>query len=437
VEEVPKTMKAAILGSSSRAAMVSAVLLVISGVAVASDPEGSIGPDVVVFELPSTTDWGATGGIRAYSVGTTSCNRGDEPLDWISSTNEHPVIAQNLYRVTLPDAGPPVEHGKIEMLGISWLKHGFVSINTTSTGCGSCPGNPPGSQLGVGCTDPYSSGLNGSQSRLGPRSEVDAFTGYFLYPHPYPSGDPTIAGRLQVKEGDLIEDPASYRYFVEGQYIAPDDAAWGNGLNNVSFREALLNGTALTTTGATEEGRAGIYAWQDLDPTVTIREVMVPGEGLFIVAYKVGDNGDGTWRYQYSVFNLNSHLSGRSFSVPIFGDSVITNVEFRDVGYHSGEPYDNTDWMFNADLSAGTATWSSVEYPASPENANALRWSTMYTFGFDADSPPQAALATLELFRSGGPPSVTVAVDAPAATVTLFADGFESGDTGAWSRVEP
>jgi hypothetical protein len=32
---------------------------------------------------------------------------------------------------------------------------------------------------------------------------------------------------------------------------------------------------------------------------------------------------------------------------------------------------------------------------------------------------------------------VTVAVDAPAATVTLFADGFESGDTGAWSRVEP
>ncbi len=65
-----------------------------------------------------------------------------------------------------------------------------------------------------------------------------------------------------------------------------------------------------------------IYAWQELDPAVTIREVLVPNEGLFIVGYKVGDNGDGTWHYEYAVFNLNSDLSGRSFSVPILTDSV-------------------------------------------------------------------------------------------------------------------
>ncbi len=320
-----------------------------AGSAAAGVPDGDLGPDVVVFDLPSTYNWGTDGTVRAYSVGTTSCNRGDTPLSWISSTNQHPVIAQNLYRVTLAD--PPAEHGKIEMLGMSWLKNGFVSINTNA--CGTCQ-NPPlgGSQLGVGCADPYSASLNGSQSRLGPRSDVNAFTGYFVYPHPDPTGNPTVAGRLQVEPSEIISDPTTYSYFVEGQYIAPDDAGWPNGvntgpnnsMNNASHREVLVSGTNLDTIGPTEEGRPAIYAWQDLDPTVTIREVLVPGEGLFIVGYKVGDNGDGTWHYEYAVFNLNSDLSGKSFSVPIRADSVITNTAFRDVDYHSGEPYDLTDW---------------------------------------------------------------------------------------------
>jgi len=400
----------------------------------AADPDGTLGPDVVVFELPSTYNWGEDGGLRAYSVGTTSCNRGDAPLDWISNTNEHPVIAQNLYRVTVPD--PPAEHGRIEMLGMSWLKHGFLSVNGSY--CDSCQ-QPPmgGSQLGVGCSDPYSSSLNGSQSRLGPRSEVNAFTGYFDYPNSIPTGSSTLAGRLLVDATEVINDPVHYRYFVEGQYVAPDDAAAGNGLNNASHREVLVSGTSLLTTGATEEGWPAIYAWQTVDPSVTVREVPVPGEGLFIVASKASDNLDGTWRYDYAVFNLNSHLSGRSFSVPIEADTVITDPWFRDVDYHSGEPYDGTDWPLTLDTGSGWATWATDDFATDP-NANALRWSTMYSFGFDADSPPESALASLGLYRSGGPPSVSVLVSAPATNlIPLFVDGFETGDTSAWGAVAP
>jgi len=404
----------------------------------ASDTEGSIGPDVVVFDLPSTYNWGADGGVRAYSVGTTSCNRGGEPLDWISSSNKHPVIAQNLYRVTLPDAGPPVEHGKIEMLGMSWLKNGFLSLNTSE--CGSCI-NPPngGAQLGIGCSDPYSSSLNGSQSRLSPRSQVNAFTGYFVYPYTSPTGAPVLAGRIQVNEADLINDPTSYAYIVEGQYIAPDDASSGNGMNNASHRSVVISGTALSTTGATAEGIPAIYAWRDLDPSVTIREVLVPNEGLFIVGYKVGDNGDGTWHYEYAIFNLNSHLSGGRFSVPILANSVITNAGFRDVDYHSGDElvYDNTDWAVNIDPAAGRVSWASVA-PTPPLEGNALRWSTMYNFSFDADSPPVEALGSIGLFRPGGPPSVAVYIEAPATNlIPLFADGFESGTLDAWSDFQP
>jgi hypothetical protein len=423
--------------SAAGFAGVVAIVMAVALLPSAADGNDTAGPDVVVFELMGTTDWGANGGYRAYSVGTRSCNRGDEPLDWISSTNEHPVIAQNIYRVTMPDAGPPVEHGSIEMLGMSWLKHGFVSINSATTGCGDCPGNPPGSQLGVGCTDPYSSGLNGSQNYLGPRSEVDAFTGYFLYPHPTPSGHPTLAGRALVLESEIVADPSPYRYYVEGQYVAPDDAAAGNGLNNASHRAVTVSGTSLNVTGPTEEGRPAIFAWADLDPEVTIRQVQVPDEGVFFVAYKAGDNGDGTWRYEYAVFNLNSHLSGRSFTVPILPGTVISNVGFRDVDYHSGEPFEGTDWAEDVDPVNGWVSWSTDDHTTNPA-ANALRWSTMYNFRFDADRPPYDSVGSIGLFRDGGPPSVPVDILAPSSDpMPLFDDGFESGDTTAWSQVVP
>jgi hypothetical protein len=401
-----------------------------------SEPDGTIGPDVVVFSLPDTYDWGTSDGIRAYSVGTTSCNRGDQPLSWFSSTNEHPVIAQNLYRITLPDAGPPVEHGSIEMLGISWLKHGFYSVNGGA--CGSCVYPPAGgSQLGVGCSDPYDSGLNGSYSSLGPRSEVNAFTGYFELPHASPTGSSTIRGRIQVDETMIVDDPTRYRYFVEGQYVAADDAAAGRGLNNASHREVLVSGTSLAPTGVTVEKYPAIYAWQTVDPAVTVQFVDIPGEGRIFVAHKVGDNLDGTWHYRYAVFNLNSHLSGRSFSVPILPTSLVTDAAFSDVDYHSGEPYDGTDWPVDIDLAGGSVSWSTESHAANPL-ANALRWSTMYTFSFDADGPPEAALATIGLFRDGGPSAVTALVEAPASNlIPMFADDFETGGFGGWSVVVP
>lgn len=407
-----------------------ACVLAISGAAFAADPEGTVGPDVVVFDIDDTEYWGESGGVNAYSIRTESCNRGDEPLSWISNGNQHPVIAQNLYRVTVPSAGAPVEHGKIEMLGISWLKHGFLSVNGSA--CGTCT-QPPmgGSQLGIGCSDPYGAGLNGSQSGLGPRFEVNAFTGEFIDNHSSPSGNANLAGRINVKATELI-DTADYAYFIEGHYIAPDDAASGNSLNNASYQEVTIGGNNLNTTGPTNEGIQGIYAWQAIDPTVTVREVVVPGEGLFIVAYKVGDNADGTWHYQYSIFNMNSHLSGQRFSLPILPTSVITNPSFRDVDYHSGEPYDGTDWAVNVDTVGGWLSWSTDTFATNPD-ANALRWSTMYSFGFDADTPPEDAIASIGLFRPDGPPSVQVYVRAPASNITpLFADGFELGDLSAW-----
>lgn len=404
------------------------VVVALATAPVAADGGDSTGPDIVTFQVYEPYLWGTVGDTTAYSVGTESCNRGDQPAAWYSSTNEHPAISQNLYRL---------KDGRLEQVGMSWLKHGFLSLNQNE--CDTCVYPPAGgSQLGVGCSDPYWASLNGSQDRLGPHYEVNPFTGVFAYPHAAPTGNSTLKGRLLVKTADV--DPANNsgaKFFAEGQYVTADEAAAGNSENSASYREESISGSLqMTDVGSTYESMPAIYAWQAADPSVTINEVRVPNEGLFLAAAVARDNGNGTWRYEYAVFNLNSHRSARSFTVPILSSAVITNTGFHDVDYHSGEPYDGTDWSATVDAGAGTVTWTTDSFDTNPD-ANALRWGTMYNFWFDADKAPSLGSAAIGLFRAGTPESVQTLVSAPAAVTVIFADGFESGNTEGWSSATP
>ena len=153
-------------------------------------------PDVIVGDIVGTTRWAAVGGITAYSFGTTSCNIGTCWLNWISSTAEHPIIGQNMFRL---------KDGRFEQVGQAWLKHGFTAL--AGSVCGTCNNPGTGSRLGVNCSDPYSNTLNGDQTRLGPKENVDPNTGVFLFPdaRETTTGN-AIFKRLQVHNTDL--DPA-------------------------------------------------------------------------------------------------------------------------------------------------------------------------------------------------------------------------------------
>ncbi len=386
------------------------------------------GPDVIVGELPDMSFYGTQTGIAAYSVGTTSCNAGDQGLPWVASTNHHPVIGQNLYRL---------KDGRFEQIGMSWLKHGFAALAGNVCGFG-CQNPGTASILGVGCSDPYGSGLNGSQGGLGPRSDVNASTGVFGYPFPSQgqTGD-TLYKRLQVATVDI--DPAlnsGARYFVEGHYITPEDAQSGNGNNNASYREVVFDvGLNPALQGTTQRMKAAIEAWQALDGTVDLVDLDVAADGRFKLAAKATDNGNGTWHYEYALFNLNSHRSGQSLAIAVPPGTTVTNLGFHDVPYHSGEPFDGTDWTPTVDGVLGTVRWTTDDFTAN-SNANALRWSTLYSFGFDADRAPGPALATVGLFRTGSPASVS-AMSLGPVPIPLFADGFETGDTTAWSLTVP
>src|SRR5262249_38797591 len=64
---------------------------------------------------------------------------------------------------------------------------------------------------------------------------------------------------------------------------------------------------------------------------------------------------------------------------------------------------------------ASSITWSTETF-AQNQNANAIRWGTLYNFRFDCDQPPQAANATIGFFKTGSP--MTVAIQAPAGGAT-------------------
>ncbi len=367
-------------------------------------------PDVIVGDLSDILRYDdEVSGITTFAVGTTSCNIGTARASWVAGTNQHPVIAQNAYRL---------KNDRFEQIGLSWVKHGFFALNHSL--CSPCLDHTNGTELGVGCSDPYRASLNGIQTNMSPRSTVNAHTGYFTYTGGSPQAETAIDRRVQIHDVDL--DPAlnaGARYFVQGHYVTPGDAEARTHNNNASYREveAVESGPGVFTLiinehWLTQREQPAVRAWQDVDPSVVETDMQIPDEGLFILAAKVIDLGSSTWRYEYAVQNLNSDRSAMSFSVPIPPGTLVTNIGFHDVDYHSGDPYASTNWTGIA--ANGSVTWSTEDYATNPD-ANALRWGTVYNFRFEVNAWGEPGTATVGLFKP--PALVDDPVEITGATV--------------------
>ena len=354
-------------------------------------------PDVVVGDIGAPIPWGNVGDIYGYSLATLACNVGTCRLNWVGNTANHPVIAQNLYRL---------KDRRFSQIGQSWLKHAFAAFQQGWCSSSCLPADRD--HLGVNCSDPYAAGLNAFQEGLGPRYEVDPSTGEF----PYPFTGNGVSGneiykRLQVHVDDLT--PAlnvGARYFAEGHYVARDDAAGGNQNNNASYREVVLDPAnyAFQPAGATQRERAGLQAWRDVDPGVSEAAIDVPGDGRLLVAAQATSLGGGLYHYEYAVHNLNSYRAATSFSVPIAAGAIVSGLGFHDVDPHSGDVFDGADWTAEHDVTGRRVFWMNPE-------ANPLRWGTLYNFWFDADVAPQPGRVELGLFhppKPGAPPVGTV-----------------------------
>jgi len=388
---------------------------------VAVVPAQTIGPDLAIADVYEVFRWGSRNGVQAYSVGTIVCNQGDAIADWNRFTSSHPVIAQGIFRV---------KNGRFEQIGVSWVKHTFSA--DLAPYCSTCiiPPGYNGQQLGIGCADAYSAGINGELWTLGPRGPINPATGVFPFPVDFtgiPAATPTIGRRVQVLTSDVDASlNQGARYFAEGQFIAADESVFGNGANSVSYREYIVNPSNLNMTPAagsqTQRSAPAIEAWRAVDPGVTISRLDIPGDGTIVLGSRATPLGDGRWRYVYSIQNINSDRAVASLRIPVTTCAIASIGLTTLPQYHSGERWTNSPW--STDREGSSITWTAPGTFATTPETSALRWGSVATFEFTADRPPRENAAELSLFVPGSPDSVFLTAVSPGGLSDFNGDGF-------------
>ncbi len=383
-------------------------------------PYQSVGPDVVVGDITGPANFASTGTLEALTLGATACNLGDQEILWDACpANTHPIFGGNLVKWSTVGGAT-----RFEQIGQGWLKNGF-GANQDPFCCATCQPSVSFQRLGLGCSDPYVASQAAQQDDLSPKFIINAHTAA------YPTGctvtpTGTNAGYLEMEMADLAVtnggDGEPVRFFVQFQYLTADDATAHNQNNNASTREIAVSGGGTAWDFFFPPGSSTlpqiptVRMWRVIDSGVVETDVNVPEDdgfpGLLILAAKATDLGGGTWHYEYVVNNLNSDRSIASFSVPCPVGATVTNIGFRDVDYRHGDglgsvTYDGTDWP--GAFAGGAVSWSTTPFAVN-NNANAIRWGTMYNFRFDADRPPQqGGTVTLGQFKVvNNVPAVTV-----------------------------
>ena len=398
---------------------------------------GVPGPDIIVGDMNGLAQFGSASGQVGLGIGTTSCNNGDQSFHFYQLPNaDHSVVTQNLYRMS----GGANNDERFEQIGGAWVKHTFGANQDDACSFG-CTPFPNATELGVGCSDPYLASQNASQGdhvgALGSRAWVNPFTGFFpTDPRPESHAGHVHTGtshRVLVNASDLNTTMnTGATYYAEVQYDSPQEYAWCqthpsqcNMYNNASYRRYNVSGTTSFTfaaVGSTVRMRPATGAWTGATSSKVEPE---PGiDGRAFVVYKVSGPVAGVWHYEYGIHNQNLDRSVQSFSVPLACGVNVSNIGFHAPPNHPGFANDgtvgntgfsNTAWT--ATQTATDLTWNTETF-AQNQNANAIRFGTMYNFRFDSDRPPTSANATVGFFKTGSPITVAIQVPSDACTAT-------------------
>ena len=390
------------------------------------------GPDVIVGNIQNVAQQGSAGTQVGLAIGTDSCNNGDQPINWFALPNtDHPLVPQNLYRMS----GGTDNFERFEQIGHSWMKHTFEALEDSVCGTCNTSGCQTGTHLCPGCSDPYTSGLNGDQGSIGSRAWVNPFTGSFPSTANNHNGHnhDGVSHRIRVAVNDLntTMNPNA-TYFGEAAYISPHEYTWCqshpdqcNMFNNVSYRQFHVTGTTSFTfaaVGSTLRMQPAIQAWAATGATVNQVEPDPGNDGIFFVGCKVTNPSAGVWHYDYAVYDENLDRGIQSVAVPLAAGVNINNIGFHappqepgwaNDGTFNSQGYSSTPWTVTQIVNS--ITWNSETF-AQNQNGNAIRWGTLYNFRFDADQPPQSANATVGFFKTGSP--VTVSIQAPTGVGT-------------------
>jgi hypothetical protein len=396
-------------------------------------PEGlNQGPDIITGEMGTTypaeegfRQFGSEGTQVGLGMETAICNAGNVPVEVFAlPDSNHPIIPQNLYRMS----GGASNTDRFEQIGQSWVKHMFAAYIYDVCGFGCTGSAEDGTHLGAGCADIYVASQNADQESLSSRAWINPFTGAFTSAALDHTGH-THTGtshRLLVESNDLntAMNPGA-TYYAEVQYLSPHEYVWCqthpgqcNMYNNASYRRFSVTGTTSFTFAAAAPAvpmNPAVNAWTG----ATINPIEPePGiDGRAFIAYKVTGPDSGVWHYEYAIYNMNLDRAIQFFRVPLGCGITVSNLGFHAPPNHPGCPQDGTlgdagfsNAPWSATQTASALTWSSQTFTQN-QNANAIRWGTLYNFRFDADRPPQATNAMIGFFKTGSP--VLVGIQGP------------------------
>src|ERR1700730_3260559 len=194
--------------------------------------------------------------------------------------------------------------------------------------------------------------------------------------------------------------------------------------NNASYHQYSVTGVnqpfSFTGVGSTVREQPAIMAWSG----ATVNQIQPdPGnDGIWFMGYKVTNPTTGVWHYEYALYNQNLDRAIQAFSVPVGPGVNISNIGFHAPPQHPGFAHDGTQGdagysstPWNVTQNGSSIIWSTETF-AQNQNANAIRFGTLYNFRFDADQPPQSANGTVGYFKTGSP--MMVAIQAPAGGAT-------------------
>jgi len=341
----------------------------------------------------------------------------------------HPFLVFNIYRF---------DGVRFEQIAMSWVKHGVQASQSNTCGL-SCRRFGDRIFLGPGCSDVYGVGTNADQRGLGPRSEIDPYTGAFTYEgshfdtegaqHDHEPLDHLL--RVHDDGFDSEVHPGA-RYFLELQVVAHDDVDHGNSIGYKEFTVLRLPESEWDLHYLEAEARPGsvLNAWHRAEVT----EIETPdgSDGRLVLGSKVTDNDDGTWHYEYALFNLDCSRAVGTFTVPVPEGIAVSNIDFH-APESDADGFSNEPWV--SSRSEESITWSTQPFDLDPM-ANSLRWGALYNFSFDADRAPGGGSIRLSPHRP--------IVDGPGAKLELEAVAptpagepvFRRGDSDASGLID-
>ena len=312
----------------------------------------------------------------------------NDPYD----NDQHPFLIWNMYRFNAD--------GTFQQIGRSGVKHAFVTINA---GCLDSCNNFD--SLGRGCGDTYGSGNNDSPGDMGPRSEIVPATGIWgrcgsiwdstCTGNQHSNGNDSWTQRLKVHESQI--DPAvnsGATYMMESWYIARDDIDIYNSMATITANPVFSGSQWALNSQSNYKLGPAIDRW--VSPTApapnSLNAELATSEGHSKVAVKVTDLGNGTWRYDYAVENLDyaravtqppengpdprvvSNKGFDTFTVPIPAGATVSATAF-----HNGTLDATGAWT--PAVGANSVTWSAGA-------STTLDWGSMYTFSLTVNARP-------------------------------------------------